>query len=154
VTAEREIATSRAWILAAPRRGAATAEVRATDRASISRGKVRLEVRMRLSALPLKGGAFDHVVAVGFVRAAVGDARLDAFREVQRVLRDEGSFIYGEPDADGGFAKDHVALREMGFVPAPMDTIPELSHVPWRLLAAFKPLTKSQSAAERGHETH
>ena len=109
---------------------------------------------MRIGSLPFKSAALEHVIAVGFFRSAAGDARPEAFREVQRALRDGGSFVYGEPDADGTFAKDHLFLREMGLVPAPMDTIPELAHVPWRLLVAFKPLTKSQAAAESGHETH
>ena len=151
---DRATASERAWILAAPKPGAPTAELVAFDRATIARGKSRGQVRLRVDSLPFKSGAIDHLVAVGFLRAATGNSPKAAFGEIRRALRDEGSFVYGEPDVDGTFAKDHLSVREMGLVPAPMDTIPELAHVPWRLLVAFKPLTRSQAAAERGHDTH
>lgn len=150
---DREKAAGRGWTLAAPRPGSSALEMRSPEEAIVSKGNSRGGVRMRIDALPFKSSSLHHVVAVGVVWAT-GSDHLAAFREVQRVLRDEGNFVHGEADVDGSFAKDHLALREMGMVPAPMDTIPELSHVPWRLLVAFKPLTKSQATAERGHETH
>ncbi len=150
---ERDQAAQRARILSAAKPGSTRMEVDDVGRSRLLRGKSSATIRAKVGALPIKSGALHHVIAVGAFEAP-GDDRQGAFREVQRVLRDEGNFVYGKADTDGTFARDHLALREMGMVPAPMDTIPELSHVPWRLLAAFKPLTKSQASAERGHETH
>lgn len=151
---DRERAMARARVLAAARPDSARVEVDGPDRATAIRGRARLALRARPGALPFRSGSLDHVVAVGVVKQATGEGRGAIFAEIQRALRDGGSFVYGEADADGTFAKDHLALREMGLVPAPMDTIPELSHVPWRLLAAFKPHVKSTESAERGHTTH
>jgi SAM-dependent methyltransferase len=148
---ERDQAAARARVLTAARPGAATMELGDDRRSTLSAGLARATFRAAAGALPIRTGALDHAIAVGVLAA---DDRPAAFREIQRALREGGSFVFGAADLDGAFAKEHLALREMGMVAAPMDTIPELAHVPWRLCVAFKPLTRSQAAAERGHETH
>ena len=139
MSSDRAKALDRARVLSAAHPGAAKLEIEDADRATLSRGRVRTALRLRPRSLPLRDHALDHLIAVGVLKAAAGDRRHEAFVEVLRALSEQGNFVYGEADQDATFGKDHHALREMGFVPAPMDTVPELFHVPWRLLVAFKP---------------